>query len=415
MRSAFILFFTLFSATPANAINNTLTDTCLQLAAAQRCQPFIKLLTAADRQQFPLLAETLQQAERYQLQIIYTQVQRTGGLPKLNYYLFNVDADRYFYPASTVKLVVAALALQWLNQQQDPSLSAATAMLTDSVRPLQTAAWQDDTTANQLPNIAQYIRKILLVSDNDGYNRLYELLGQEYINSELKRLGLQHTVINHRLSVPLPDEENRHFNPVRFIAKDERLLKSVPARSIEQSYRNDDQPTLAAAYYAAGELIRQPMDFTYKNRHSLIDYDGVIKRLVMPELFASTQQFTITAEQRAFLLKYMAMLPRQSQSPRYDENDYPDSYGKFVLYGGDKSRIPDHIKHHNKSGWAYGHILDGVYLQDLQHDLEFFVTAVIYANDNATLNDDTYEIEQLSLPFMQQLGQFIHQLSLRQR
>lgn len=410
-----ILLLSLFIFPAVNAADLTLTKKCQQLITANNCKSFIELLSTADQQQFSLLANALRQAERYQIQIIYTEVNRVNDRPILNYYLFNVDEDRYFYPASTVKLLLAALALQWINEQQDPALSSATTMLTDIARPLQTPSWQDGTSANQLPNIAQYIRKILLVSDNDGYNRLYELMGQQYIHSELKRLGLQHTVINHRLSVPLPDEENRHFNPIRFVGNDGNLIKLIPARSIEQSYHNDAKPTLGAAYYMAGELIDQPMDFTYKNRHSLIDYDGVIKRLVLPELFDKAKQFSITAEQRAFLLQYMAMLPRESTSPRYDEDSYPDSYGKFILFGGDKGRIPDHIKHHNKSGWAYGHIVDGVYLQDLQHDIEFFVTAVIYANDNATLNDDNYEIEQLSLPFMRELGQFIHQLLLRNR
>jgi len=36
-----------------------------------------------------------------------------------------------------------------------------------------------------LPSIAQYIKKIFLVSDNDAFNRLYEFLGQHYLNERL--------------------------------------------------------------------------------------------------------------------------------------------------------------------------------------------------------------------------------------
>ena len=39
------------------------------------------------------------------------------------------------------------------------------------------------------PTIAHYIKKILLVSDNDAFNRLYEFLGQQYINTTLHQMG----------------------------------------------------------------------------------------------------------------------------------------------------------------------------------------------------------------------------------
>ena len=35
-----------------------------------------------------------------------------------------------------------------------------------------------------------YIKKILLVSDNDAYNRLYEFVGREEINEKLKKYEL---------------------------------------------------------------------------------------------------------------------------------------------------------------------------------------------------------------------------------
>ncbi|WP_332912678.1 hypothetical protein [Algoriphagus boritolerans] len=34
----------------------------------------------------------------------------------------------------------------------------------------------------------------------------------------------------------------------------------------------------------------------------------------------------------------------------------------------------------------------------------FFVTAVIYTNENEILNDDTYETEEIGLPFFRRVG-----------
>ena len=52
-----------------------------------------------------------------------------------------------------------------------------------------------------LPSIENYIKKILLVSDNDAYNRLYEFVGREEINEKLKKYKLNGTRIIGRLAI----------------------------------------------------------------------------------------------------------------------------------------------------------------------------------------------------------------------
>jgi hypothetical protein len=51
-----------------------------------------------------------------------------------------------------------------------------------------------------------------LVSDNDAFNRLYEFLGQEYINNTLHKMGYKEVQIVHRLDISLSEDENRHTN-----------------------------------------------------------------------------------------------------------------------------------------------------------------------------------------------------------
>ena len=109
------------------------------------------------------------------------------------------------------------------------------------------------------------------------------------------------------------------------------------------------------------------------------------------------------------------MLPVNSDYPSYDKAQYPDNYTKFLLFGGSAQSIPDHIRIFNKTGWAYGHIIDSAYVIDLNHNIEFIVSAVIYANQNDILNDDTYETEQVCLPFLNELGQFIYHYELKRR
>lgn len=364
--------------------------------------------------QYPILNDVLNNASKYQVQILFTQIDRNeNNDPIFETFEFNVDDQVYFYPASTVKLPVAVLAMEWLAEQEVRGLSKESMMVTDSIRPSQTAAYTDSTAANLMPSIGHYIKKILLVSDNDAYNRLYELLGQDYINQKLKEKGLNNTVINHRLSMPMSPEENRHFNPIRFVDFDGQVIMEIPARVTEKVYAVDGSPTIGKAYLSGGELVEEPMDFTNKNKYALTDFHNTVLRLVFPEKFQATERFKISEEDRQFILKYMSMLPGESDFPKYELPEYYDSYSKFFKFGTEKEPIPSQFRIFNKTGMAYGHLLDGSYFVDFENGVEFFVTAVIYVNENQTLNDNLYEFDEVALPFYAELGEYLYQMELK--
>jgi hypothetical protein len=365
---------------------------------------------------YPTLKKVLEDSSKYQVQILYTQIDRNEHVnPMMTTFQFNLDDERYFYPASTVKLPIAILALEWLEEQNIEGLTAETIMLTDSVRPSQFPALVDSTSESRLPSIAHYIKKILLVSDNDAFNRLYELLGQDYINQKLKEKGLNHTLINHRLSMPMSPEENRQFNPIRFVDKSGNIIHEVPARNTETVYSNTDQPKIGKAYFSGDSVINESLDFTFKNKFALSDFDGVVKRIVFPQAFLGDERFEVNEEHRNFILKYMSMLPVESDFPSYPQPEYTDSYSKFFKFGTDKSPIPPQFRIFNKTGWAYGHLIDGSYFVDFENGVEFFVTAVIYTNENETLNDDTYETEEIGMPFFAELGEYLYQRELKRK
>jgi hypothetical protein len=80
------------------------------------------------------------------------------------------------------------------------------------------------------------------------------------------------------------------------------------------------------------------------------------------------------------------------------------------LYGDDNSaEIPDHIRIFNKIGLAYGFCIDNAYIVDFKENIEFMLTAVIYANENDRLNDGEYEYETVAFPFLAHLGRIIYE------
>jgi hypothetical protein len=75
------------------------------------CQPNSQVLFEEGLEDYPTLQKVLADTAKYQVQILYTQIDRNEhGNPLFTQYSFNVDDSRYFYPASTVKLPVALLA-----------------------------------------------------------------------------------------------------------------------------------------------------------------------------------------------------------------------------------------------------------------------------------------------------------------
>ncbi len=385
----------------------------LSLLWISSCQPNQKPPFQDGLDEYPVLQKVLEDSGKYHVQILFTRIDRNEhGNPLMTDFGFNLNDSTYFYPASTVKLPIAILALEWLEEQNIDGLTAETTMLTDSVRSSQLPAFMDSSAENSLPSIAHYIKKILLVSDNDAFNRLYELLGQDYINEKLREKGLGNTLINHRLSMPMSEEENRYFNPIRFVDNSGKILLEIPERKTETIYSNPDQPKIGIGYFDGDSLINKGLDFTFKNKFALSDLHGVVKRIIFPMAFPDSERFNLNEENRNFILKYMSMLPGKSEYPKYELPDYYDSYSKFYKFGTDKNPIPARFRIFNKTGQAYGHLLDASDFVDFESGVEFIVSAVIYVNTDEILNDDQYEYEEIGFPFFTELGEYLYQMEL---
>ncbi|MFD2247417.1 serine hydrolase [Pontibacter ruber] len=358
--------------------------------------------------------KVLDNPDAYRVQILYTQIDRDAqNMPTFTSYQYRVNPQEYFYPASTVKLPASLLALEKLNELNIEGLNKYTPLQVDSAYSGQSAVRTDSTSENLLPSVAHYIKKILLVSDNDAYNRLYEFLGQQHLNETLHRKGFKDVRLQHRLSIFLSPDENRHTNPFTFYQGDKILYR--------QPLVNNPNPVpqieakLAKGYYKGDKLVNEPMDFTAKNYISVEVLQGILKSVLFPEAVPAQQRFNLTDDDYAFLYRYMSMLPRESDYPKYDPKEYPDSYVKFLMFGDSKERLPEHIRIFNKVGDAYGFLIDNAYVVDFESKVEFLLTAVIYVNEDEILNDEKYNYEDLGFPFMKNLGQAIYKHELKRK
>ncbi|MCX6205311.1 MAG: serine hydrolase [Bacteroidetes bacterium] len=356
--------------------------------------------------------ELMEKKDSFNIQIVYTRIDRNKkGEPSFKEFHYNLNDQHYFYPASTVKMPIAFLALEKLNDLQIKGLNKNTTMVTDSGYSGQSAVYTQPNSVDSRATIENYIKQIFLVSDNDAFNRLYEFVGQEAIQKKLAAKGYPDAIIRHRLNVSLSKEENKYTNPIKFYDSTNTVVYQQ-----DQQYSNATYPKLSVfmgkGYLKNGTLIEQPFDFSDKNRVYLQDLHHILQSVLFPKAFPSSKRFRLTEDDRNFVSKWMSAFPRESNFPQYDSSAYWDTYCKFLLFGSEKVSVPENIKIFNKVGDAYGFLTDIAYIVDQEHHVEFLLSATISCNRDGIYNDDHYDYDEIGYPFFKHLGESILKFEL---
>ncbi|WP_207431141.1 serine hydrolase [Sabulibacter ruber] len=370
-------------------------------------------------QQHPEKFKTfLDHPEKYKIQILYTQIDRDkNNRPSFKTYHYQVNAANYFNPASTVKLPASLMALEKINTLNVPGLTKETVMLTDSAYQGQTKVLKDPTSANGFPSIAHNIKKILVTSDNDAYNRLYEFIGQEPLNEGLKAKGYRSVRLPIRLSRFLPIELDQYTNPVRFLENEKVVYQQGLVKS-NKDYKNPTPILMGKGNMTNDDkLVMEPRDFAFSNTFALEDQHLMLRAVLFPESVPEKNRFNLTPEDYRFLYQYMSQLPRETAYPAYDEKEYPDAFVKYLLFGGPtrKKRIPEHIRIFNKIGQSFGFLTDNAYVVDFKNNVEFLLTATVHVNEDEIYNDGVYEYDTLGFPFLRDLGQVVYDYELKRK
>jgi len=360
----------------------------------------------------PQLQAILQNPDTFRFQLVYTKIDRDkNNIPHFEQYTYRLNKEEYFNPASMVKMPLAFLALEKLNRIKKKGVNKFTPMLTDSAAAPQTKVLSDSTSANGLPSIAHYIKKAFIVSDNDAYNRLYEFLGQQYINERLWQMGYNDMRITRRF-VRMDEEQNRHTNPISFM-KDGKIIYEQPAAYSKAQFDFSKKILIGNAHYDRdAKLINSPMDFTTHNNAPLQNLQQLMQSVLFPASVPRQQRFNLKKDDYKMLYQYMSQLPFESKYPKYDTTEFFDSYTKFFMFKADESKIPPHIRVFNKTGWSYGFLTDVAYIADFKNKVEFMLSGVIYVNSDGVLNDDKYEYKETGYPFFKEVGNIIYDYEL---
>ena len=384
----------------------------LNAMAQKNDENLIKNLLNKYPEQF---SSVLNHPNKNQVQILYTQINRDkNNKPFFKTYSYNLDDHRYFYPASTVKLAAVVFALEKINELNINGLTARSAMFTGKSYLGQTEVTIDTSAKNGLPSIEHYVKKILLTSDNDAFNRLFEFIGRKEINEKLKKYGFSTSRILNRLAIGDAGETAKHSNPIDFYNSG-KLIYSLPARYDSKEYPFElTNTTMGKAYIdSAEQLVNQPFSLENKNAFSLTDQQALLRKLMFPEAFPKDKRFNLKKADYDLIYTFMSKLPTESDYPKYDPKVFWPTYAKMLYYGRAKDAVLDsNIRIFNKYGDSYGFIIDNSYLVDFKNNVEYFLTAVVHSNKDGIYNDGIYEYETVCYPFLKNLGKAIYNFEL---
>jgi len=353
--------------------------------------------------------------EQYQLQMIYVQIDRDStGFPHFTYHKTGVDREKFFYPASLIKLPTVLLSLEKLKDLEQFHIDKYSKLRIGTSYACQEPLTIDTTSIEGYPSIANFIRKILLVSDNKSYNRLYEFLGRDEINERLWKKGYDEVIIPSRFN-RCTDEEDLYTNPFWFYDEGGSNTYFQPSKKSTQKFYNKNKNTVVGTAFYDEEQRKfiEAMDFNTKAILPIEDALQMMIDFVFPEtVMDSTRIWDISVHDRYFLFQYMSMYPRQSSYKKYHKYEkYEDSYKKYFIVADTKDTIYDEdFKIFNVVGLSYGFTSEVAYVVNVRTGVEFFLAAALYTNEDNILNNNNYDYHKVAFPFYGKLGRIIYEM-----
>ena len=346
------------------------------------------------------LRKIIKDKDNYEIQILYTEVSKNRlGQTEFSNFQFQLNDEKYFYPASTIKLPIAVMALSKINELRAEGLNIS---IKSKIQLTLINNKKEIIIKDSITSFQNLIADVFLISDNSASNVLIDFIGYNYFNSSMNDSGFKNTYLNHK------------FNPDPFV--DSTWIINTLDNEIISSNKNQTNVTTSSNIsnlkkgkkrFLDGEIENKSLDFSLKNRSSLTDMHNIMKNLIYPDISSST--FNLNVEDYDFLRYWMSRFTHEDLGAKYiGDPKFFNSFNKFFIYGNDTILSNADVRVYNKIGQAYGTSTDSAYIKNYKEDIEFFLTATIYTNKNEIINDDIYEYGDTAIPFLSRLSKALY-------
>ena len=345
---------------------------------------------------------------RREVQIALTRIERdAGGGARFTTATHGVQRERWFPAASLAKLPMALLfaeALEAANLGFNARIALAAPPRSghwDVAEPLAEVAWAT-------------LWRMLVVSENAPFNRLYDVLGPDRVQARLSELGFDDVRLIARLGSPdarvnrqtvasrVETPETGPDGELAWVAR----WSSDARRAEPRAFPFGRALKLADWQDERGRITAGPRDFSTANFLPLEDAHAMLLRLAFPEVTRRSLRWALSATARLSLLRITGLFPRESPllaTGTHASAAFGDGYAKFFVVG-DRDAAPRGFRSFGKTGEAFGHQGETALLTDADGQCEVLLSANVYANADGVLNDDRYDYDAVSRPFLAALG-----------
>ena len=346
------------------------------------------------------LRKIIKDKDNYEIQILYTEVSKNKlGQTEFSNFQFQLNDEKYFYPASTIKLPIAVMSLSKINELRAEGLNIS---IKSKIQLTLINNKKEIIIKDSITSFQNLIADVFLISDNSASNVLIDFIGYNYFNSSMNDSGFKNTYLNHK------------FNPDPFVDStwiintlDNEIISSNKNQTTVTASSNISNLKKGKKRFLDGEIENKSLDFSLKNRSSLTDMHNIMKNLIYPDISSST--FNLNVEDYDFLRYWMSRFTYEDLGAKYiGDPKFFNSFNKFFIYGNDTILSNTDVRVYNKIGQAYGTSTDSAYIKNYKEDIEFFLTATIYTNKNEIINDDIYEYGDTAIPFLSRLSKALY-------
>ena len=256
------------------------------------------------------LSEILKNKDEYEIQIAYTEITRDKeGKPVFRDFELQVDEEKYFYPASTIKLPIVVLTLDKINELRSTGIDITpkSKIIVSSTHEGNNQVQKDSITSFQ-----NLIADVFLVSDNSASNVLIDFIGYNKFNAKMEQAGFKNTYLNHK------------FNPDPYVNINWQI-KTVKNEIISS---NENQIVITAKQntlglkkgknrFQNGEVVPGAFDFSQKNRSSITDMHNILKRIIFPLKWEKDKTVKLNGEDYDFLRYWMSRFTYEDIGDKY--------------------------------------------------------------------------------------------------
>ena len=360
----------------------------------------------------PLVDRVLNDSS-YQFQYILTEINSEDTDTTLHT-LEHITPEKYFYPASVVKLPTALVALEKLNQLQYPLNTVIRFNADQNCGNMQ---WVKQTQTNQ-QTFEQLISELIIVSNNHYYNTLYHFCSPRDLNASLAQKGLTNTHLYKDFS-GCEFQWGLTSNSYTLYTTQGKLLarypqEHLPLKEVAQHYEYSHNKLIGEQHEYRKNIVDGPYDFNYNLEYSLNDIHSTLLRLMYPSAFAPEDRWQIRNEDRLFLINAMQATPSSLGGTFLNSKKYPDNLYKYAIHGAYQQPYRKVITT-SKIGISYGFVTETAHIYDPESDISFALTTSIYVNQNRIVNDGNYEYKTIARPFLAAFAQLLLEFEKQQR